>query len=79
MGTPQVALKLPRAPPCFTDVLTLKGASVGWGEPGAQPPLLTGVDLVVKKGQRVLVLGPNGAGKVCDCAWGESVMHGPLA
>jgi len=59
----KVALKLPRAPPCFTDVLMLKGASVGWGTPGVLPPLLTNVDLTIKKGQRVLVLGPNGAGK----------------
>ncbi|KAL6754722.1 P-loop containing nucleoside triphosphate hydrolase protein [Haematococcus lacustris] len=60
----KVHLRLPRAPPCFTDVLLLNNATIGWGSPdnGTQP-LLQGVDLVIKKGQRVLVLGPNGAGK----------------
>ncbi|KAL6751554.1 P-loop containing nucleoside triphosphate hydrolase protein [Haematococcus lacustris] len=60
----KVHLRLPRAPPCFTDVLLLNNATIGWGTPdnGTQP-LLQGVDLVIKKGQRVLVLGPNGAGK----------------
>ncbi len=51
----RVSLRLPRAPPCFTDVLTLNKASVGWGEPrpGAVP-LLKNVDLVIKKGMRGL-------------------------
>lgn len=42
----------------------MQDAVVGWGEPnGQRDPLLTGVQLKVEKGQRVLVLGPNGAGK----------------
>ncbi len=42
----------------------VQGASIGWGSPeDGRAPLLTGVDVKVKKGQRILVLGPNGAGK----------------
>ncbi|MEW5302176.1 MAG: hypothetical protein WDW36_004981 [Sanguina aurantia] len=60
----KVTLNLPRSPPCNQEVMILKKASVGWGEPGPdRTPLLTDLDLVVKKGQRILVLGPNGAGK----------------
>ncbi len=78
LRAPQVSLRLPKAPPCFTDVIMLKDASVGWRSPdpqastegnggGAQAeakPLLTHLDLTIKKKQRVLVLGPNGA---CAC------------
>jgi hypothetical protein len=44
----KVHLRLPRAPPCFTDVLTLSGASVGWGDPQAPgaTPLVQNVNLV---------------------------------
>ncbi|KAK9823064.1 hypothetical protein WJX81_005746 [Elliptochloris bilobata] len=60
----KVALRLPKAPACDEVVLQLKGASIGWGScDDGREPLLTGVDLVVKRGQRLLVLGPNGAGK----------------
>jgi energy-coupling factor transporter ATP-binding protein EcfA2 len=39
-------------------------AAIGWGSADSgNDPLLTNIDLIVKKGQRILVLGPNGAGK----------------
>ncbi|KAF5838243.1 P-loop containing nucleoside triphosphate hydrolase protein [Dunaliella salina] len=63
----KVTLKLPQAPPCFTDVIVLKDASIGWRKPedsqGQAKPLLSNVELTIKKKQRVLVLGPNGSGK----------------
>ena len=48
-------------PPCHREVITMKGATVGWS--AEKPPLITGLDLVVEKGMRVLVLGANGTGK----------------
>ena len=65
----KVALKLPRAPPCFTEAIKLTGAAVGWGtpgEPGAKP-LISGVNLVIRRGQRVLV----GEGEKVAKRWGE--------
>jgi ATPase subunit of ABC transporter with duplicated ATPase domains len=61
----KVTLALPKAPPCYTDVITLQGVSVGWGSPNTPgaTPVLQGVNVQIRKGQRVLVLGPNGAGK----------------
>ncbi|GBF92144.1 hypothetical protein Rsub_04491 [Raphidocelis subcapitata] len=60
----KVTLKLPTPPPCFTDVIELQGVAAGWGEPGeGRTPIVSGVNAVIQKGQRVLVLGPNGAGK----------------
>lgn len=83
----KVALRLPPAPPCYTDVLKVHQLAVGWGpptaaaageaavaaaageagdapsSPPAAAPVLSGVSLTIRKGQRVLVLGPNGAGK----------------
>ncbi len=46
-------------PPCHREIIILKDAAVGWGA----EPLITGINLVVERGQRILVLGPNGAGK----------------
>ncbi len=53
----KVALKLPRAPPCYTEAIKLKDAAVGWGTPGepGSKPLVNGVNLVIRRGQRVLV------------------------
>jgi ATP-binding cassette subfamily F protein 3 len=53
-------LHLPEAPGCAKEVLTLREASVGW-EPGTD--ILTHVDLIMERGQRIAVLGPNGCGK----------------
>jgi len=41
------------------DVLSLHGAALGYG----RRPVLTGVDLVVRRAEVVAVRGPNGAGK----------------
>jgi ATPase subunit of ABC transporter with duplicated ATPase domains len=55
----KMSLKLPPAPRSAKEVVTLKGADIGW-EGG--PVLLAGVNLTVLRGQRIVVLGPNGAG-----------------
>ncbi len=41
-------------------VVEIEGASIGY--PGGDP-VLTGVDLVVERGQKLALIGPNGAGK----------------
>jgi ATP-binding cassette subfamily C protein CydC len=48
------------APP-LGDGLHLRGVDVRW--PGTEHPALTGVDLDVRPGERLLVVGPSGAGK----------------
>jgi ATPase subunit of ABC transporter with duplicated ATPase domains len=40
-------------PPSHREMIVMKDASVGWGG----TPLMSAVDLVVEKGQRILVLG----------------------
>lgn len=57
----RVSLTLPPAPEGAKETLTLTGAAVGYG--GGLEPLLTGVDLTVRRGDRLLIVGPNGAGK----------------
>jgi len=52
-------LQLPRPPPCNFEQLQLSGAAFGWGD----VPIVRGVDLAFRKGDRVVVRGPNGAGK----------------
>ena len=56
----QVRLRLPAPPPCHQEVLLARKLAVGWG---GSPPLMSGVDITVERGQRFLLLGPNGAGK----------------
>ncbi|EFJ53175.1 hypothetical protein VOLCADRAFT_102793 [Volvox carteri f. nagariensis] len=53
----KVALRLPRAPPCYTEAIKLSGVAVGWG-PAPAPP---GTPTPAEAGAPVL--GPNGAGK----------------
>jgi ABC-type Mn2+/Zn2+ transport system ATPase subunit len=57
----RVTLRLPPAPDGAKEVLTLTNATIGYG--GGLAPLIKDVDLVVRRGDRLLVVGPNGAGK----------------
>ena len=57
----RVSLTLPPAPEGAKETLTLTDAAVGYG--GGLEPLLTGVNLTVRRGDRLLIVGPNGAGK----------------
>ena len=57
----RVSLTLPPAPEGAKETLTLTDAAVGYG--GGLDPLLTGVNLTVRRGDRLLIVGPNGAGK----------------
>jgi len=42
----------------------MEDAAIGWGTPSAgSKPLISNIELTIKRGQRILVLGPNGAGK----------------
>ena len=52
---------LPKPPPCHTDMLKLQGAAFGWDQ--NKPPLVSGVNLQLSKGNTLVVRGPNGAGK----------------
>ncbi|OYC95838.1 thiol reductant ABC exporter subunit CydC [Microbacterium sp. Yaish 1] len=47
--------------PALGDGLHLRDVSVTW--PGAERPALTGIDLDVRPGERLLVVGSSGAGK----------------
>eukprot|EP00850_Spirogloea_muscicola_P003116 SM000012S25378 [mRNA] locus=s12:754201:758251:- [translate_table: standard] len=55
-----VSVKLPPAPACAREVLTLKKAAVGWA---AGQALLRNVNLNLETGMRLVILGPNGCGK----------------
>eukprot|EP00899_Mesostigma_viride_P021830 jgi/Mesvir1/29649/Mv21492-RA.3 len=56
-----MALKLPHPPACHREVLKCRNLAIGYG--GSSPVLVKDVDLVIERGQRMLVLGPNGCGK----------------
>lgn len=47
--------------PALGEGLVLRGVTATW--PGATSPSLTGIDLAVRPGERVLVVGSSGAGK----------------
>lgn len=52
----KVALRLPKAPPVFTEVIKMTAADVGWGTPDAgNKPIVANATFTIRKGQRVLV------------------------
>lgn len=55
----EFTLRLPKATECADRVLMLEKLSVGYGN----VPLVSNIDLVLKRGEKVAVLGPNGSGK----------------
>lgn len=50
--------RLPAAPPCGRDVLTVKGLSIGYGK-----ALATDINLLMERGARIAIIGSNGIGK----------------
>ena len=50
---------LPLEPTSTDEVVTLRGASFGYGD----GPVLSDVDLSIRKGEIVAIVGPNGSGK----------------
>ena len=50
---------VPLAPTSTDEVVTLRGASFGYGD----GPVLSDVDLSIRKGEIVAIVGPNGSGK----------------
>jgi len=73
-----------------TDVVQAKGLSVSFGAGAEKRTLFTGVDLDIKRGDRICLVGPNGIGKTtllriilgqlpADSGWlrlGQNVMPG---
>ncbi|HYX39892.1 MAG TPA: ABC-F family ATP-binding cassette domain-containing protein [Oligoflexus sp.] len=57
-GEQTFSLRLPPAPPCGRDVLTVKNLSIGYSK-----PLATNVNLLMERGARVAIIGSNGIGK----------------
>ena len=57
----KVILKLPTPPAGAREILIAKSLDVGYKT--TESTLVSGVNLTVRKGDRLLVLGPNGAGK----------------
>ncbi len=58
VGEQSFSLKLPPAPNCGRDVLTVKGLSIGYSK-----PLATDVNLLMERGSRIAIIGSNGIGK----------------
>lgn len=56
----QMKLEFDHSPHLGRDVLTLNRLSIGYS---GHRPLLSGVDLQVRAGQRIVLTGPNGSGK----------------
>ena len=53
-------IRFPDPPPGVAEVLALRDATIGWDP---EQPVLKGVDLTLRWGERVAILGPNGCGK----------------
>jgi ATP-binding cassette subfamily F protein 3 len=54
-----VRITFPAAPRSGREVITIRGVARGYGENS----VLEDVDLIVQRGERVVLVGPNGAGK----------------
>ena len=57
---PQLRFRFPEPPPSGREVLRLDGIRFGYG---SRPPIYDGLDLLLRRGERVALVGPNGAGK----------------
>ena len=56
---PELAFRLPTAPPSGDEVVALRGVDKAYGD----NPVLQGVDVLVRRSEKLALVGPNGSGK----------------